>query len=153
MADRSSAESQSARETYLEQYKAYLADLGNVGSRYATVSGFYVSVISALLGILAVAESSKLFGKLETATLIVVCAFASCLCIVWSGIIRFYGALFRAKLTVLSRLEEHLSYPCFKEEFATLKGSNVRFLTEWERYVPLILILFFVVLAAIRVIG
>jgi|KBSMisStaDraftv2_1062788.scaffolds.fasta_scaffold1966301_2 hypothetical protein len=33
---------------WLEQYKAYLADLGNVGSRYTTANGFYLPVISAL---------------------------------------------------------------------------------------------------------
>jgi hypothetical protein len=38
---------------WMDQYKAYLADLGNVGSRYATANGFYLSIISALLGVLA----------------------------------------------------------------------------------------------------
>ncbi len=153
MAEKAKAELDPAAGLYLEQYKAYLGDLGNIGSRYATVSGFYVSVISALLGILAFTETTKLFGQIQTATLLVVCGFAVCLCVVWSGIIRFYRALFEAKFTVLRQLEQHLPHECFREEYEILQKSGVMWLTRQERFVPLILILFFVALAVIRLRG
>src|ERR1700730_13245230 len=86
----------------LEQYKAYLGDLGNIGTRYATVQGFYVSVIVALISVLALAESNKILSQLQTGTLVVVCLFAVALCIVWALTIRFYQRVFRAKVRVLT---------------------------------------------------
>jgi hypothetical protein len=96
---------------YLEQYKAYLADLGNVGSRYATTNGFYMSVISALLGVLALTDSPKLFGQLQKPTLLVVCMFCVALCMLWAQTIWFYRLLFSAKFRVLRNLETHLAHP------------------------------------------
>jgi hypothetical protein len=155
-------------DRYLDQYKAYLADLGNVGSRYATVSGFYMSVISALLGVLALTESSKVFGQMQTPTVVIVCGFAIVLCALWSSTIRFYRLLFKAKFAVLKQMEEHLPHHCFTEEETIMseEGKNVEdgkvvekqgaqnqerhHLLKIERFVPWILALFFVALIAIR---
>ena len=93
----------------LEQYKAHLSDLGNVGSRYVTVQAFYVSVITALIGILALSESEKLLGTIQTGTLIIVCLFSIALCVVWALTIHFYQRLFRAKFEVLKALENNLA--------------------------------------------
>ncbi len=46
----------------LDQYKAYLDDLGNIGTRYTTANGFYVSIVSALLAILALAQKGEAFA-------------------------------------------------------------------------------------------
>src|SRR5437660_12169994 len=89
----------------LEQYKAYIGDLGNIGARYATVQGFYVSVITALISVLALTESNKIFSQLPTNTLVVVCLFAVALCMVWAVTIRFYRKLFVANLRVLNALD------------------------------------------------
>jgi hypothetical protein len=147
------------RSDYIEQYKAYLADLGNIGTRYATVQGFYVSVITALLGLLALTETStKLLGKLPTSTLVVVSIFSIVLCFVWSLTIIFYRRLFRAKFTVIRKLEEYLPVNCFELEYTELKVPEAKedkrlpHLLRVERYVPLVLILFFVALAVIRVV-
>jgi|CZKK01.1.fsa_nt_gi hypothetical protein len=148
---------------YMEQYKAYLADLGNIGTRYATVQGFYMSVISALLGLLALTDSTKegqkLFGTLPAPTLIVVCVFSSLLCVVWSLTISFYLKLFGAKISVLKQLEEYLPVACFELEYKKLTetkaGRNPQLpsLLRVEKYVPFVLIVFFVALAGIRLYG
>lgn len=140
-----------ALDVCLEQYKAYLADLGNVGTRYATLQGFYVSVIAALLTLLALADTNKLFFKIETNELIVVCVFSIVLCIIWSLTIHFYGRLFRAKFTILKALECHLAYPCFDAEYNLLVPKH--FLTKIEAWIPIALTLFFAAMAAIRLIG
>ena len=146
-------------EYYLEQYKAYLADLGNIGTRYATVQGFYVSVIAGLLGILALTESQKLLNKLPVPTLLVVCVFSMVMCFVWYLTIRFYKKLFLAKFTVLRKIESYLPLDCFKEEYALLTGNDLAKgkdgrpgLLRVEQYIPLVLISFFVALAVIGVI-
>lgn len=135
----------------LEQYKAYLADLGNIGTRYATLQGFYVSVIAALLTLLALADTNKLFFKIETSELIVVCLFSIALCFVWSLTIHFYGRLFRAKFAILKALECSLAYHCFEEEYKQLEPKH--FLTKIEAWIPIVLTLFFAAMAAIRIIG
>ena len=144
----------------LEQYKAYMGDLGNIGTRYATVQGFYVSVITALLSVLALAEANKVFGQLPTSTLVVVCLFAIALCIVWAVTIRFYRKLFDAKFAVLNALEANLAYRCFDEEHKFLgfdeKSKQFRqraFLTGIEGNIPIAFSFFFVALALIRLLS
>lgn len=140
-----------AHDVCLEQYKAYLADLGNIGTRYATLQGFYVSVIAALLSLLALSDTGKIFGKIETKELFVVCLFSIALCIVWALTIQFYGRLFKAKFTVLKALECHLAYRCFDEEYKLLEPKP--FLTKIEAKIPIVLTLFFAAMAIIRLIG
>lgn len=135
----------------LEQYKAYLADLGNIGLRYATVQGFYVSVIVALISVLALAESNKIFSQFQTSTLLVVCLFAIALCMVWALTIRFYRRLFGAKFEVLKALEGNLAYNCFDVEYKLLKPKP--FLLKIESSIPIVFSFFFVALALIKLLG
>ena len=137
-------------EQWLDQYKAYLADLGNVGSRYATANGFYLSVISALLGILALTESSKLLGTVPRSTLWVVCLFASVICIVWTRTIGFYRRLFSAKFRVLDELEAHLPHKCYGKEYEYLEAKGATNLLKIDRFAPIALMLFFIALAIVR---
>jgi hypothetical protein len=149
-----------SRAEYIEQYKAYLADLGNIGTRYATVQGFYVTAISALLGLLALtessSESSKLLSKLPTSTLFIVCLFSAVLCVVWTLTISFYRRLFGAKISVLRRIERYLPFDCFTIEYDELRKTDKRgndrlpSLLRIERYVPLVLVLFFLALFLFR---
>jgi hypothetical protein len=145
-------------DNYMEQYKAYLADLGNIGTRYATVQGFYISVISGLLGILALTESSKegqkVFSALPTPTLIIVCVFCCVLCGVWSLTISFYQKLFHAKIYVLKEVENYLPVNCFELEYEKLTetktGHSTPSLLRIEKYVPIVLVAFFALLAGVR---
>jgi hypothetical protein len=145
----------------LEQYKAYIGDLGNVGTRYATVQAFYVSVITALVSVLALAESNKILSQLQTSTLVVVCLFAIALCIVWAVTINFYRKLFGAKFAVLKALEDNLAYTCFDEESKVLRGFDEKtkefrsepFLTTIEGSIPIVFSFFFVALALIKLFG
>ena len=96
-----SVPSDTQHQVRLQQYKAYLGDLGNIGKRYATVQGFYVSVMAALISVLALSESNTILSQLKTNTLVVVCLFAVALSIVGALTIRYYKKLFRAKFGVL----------------------------------------------------
>jgi hypothetical protein len=134
---------------YMEQYKAYLGDLGNIGSRYSTMNGFYMSVISALLAVLALTESGKVFGGVQKTTLWLVCGFACVLCVVWRETIKFYQTLFAAKFHVLRNLEQHLPVDCFKQEYDFIKGKS--HLLAIEKFAPLLLLVFFLILGVLRV--
>jgi uncharacterized YccA/Bax inhibitor family protein len=135
----------------LEQYKAYIGDLGNIGSRYATLQGFYLSVIVALISVLALSESNKILNQLQTSSLVVVCLFAVALCIVWALTIRYYKKLFRAKFAVLKALEDNLAYKCFDVEFKLLRPEP--FLTNIETSIPIIFSFFFVGLALFKLLS
>lgn len=139
-----------ATEVYLEQYKAYLNDLGNIGSRYATANGFYLSVISALIGLLAFMEKEDLLAPTNSQLLYIVSAFGVFLCFIWFATIKFFGLLFKAKFIILSRLEKHLAYPCFDEEYLFLKRARAFWWTRIERYIPLAIAMFFAFVAWIK---
>src|SRR5262249_45822617 len=43
----------------VEQYKAYVVDIGNLGVRYTTIQGLYVSIVAALVGLLSFKEAGQ----------------------------------------------------------------------------------------------
>ena len=129
----------------LDQYKAYLLDLGNIGSRYVTSNGFYLSVISALLGILSLVKSGPTTDSLQVILRLAVPLFAIFLCHVWRQTIVFYRALFKAKFAVLKEME--LSgdlFPAYEREEKLFAGP--RWLLNNEARIPYVLSLpFFVI--------
>jgi hypothetical protein len=46
----------------IEQYKAYLADVGNIGTRHENTRRFYLSIVSALFVFLSLAVRKVSFG-------------------------------------------------------------------------------------------
>jgi hypothetical protein len=124
---------------FLDQYKAYLEDLGNVGTRYTTANGFYLSVITALLGILALTKAGDIFEGPKTYLGLSVSAFAVLVCLIWSRSIASYRKLFGIKFTILREMEQsgHL-FPIYSRE-NELRGKLS--LLENERFIPLLLAL------------
>jgi hypothetical protein len=138
-----------ATPPYLAQYQAYLGDLGNIGTRYATSNGFYLSVVTALLGILAYTTTNGAFASSQAYLAVAVPAFAILVCWIWSRTIAFYGNLFAAKFKVLREIEEAGQlFPVYKQEDMFIaEGKPPRSMLANDRLVPLLLaLLFFVVL-------
>jgi hypothetical protein len=127
---------------YLEQYKAYMADLANIGSRHAASQSFYVTVISALLGFLAIKTDGSL-QKTFTPVFAIVMLFVAGICYVWRSTVLFYSGEFYKKITVLKELEEkgHL-YPAFSRENEITERDGKPLptpaLTEIQAKVPLL---------------
>ena len=134
----------SQQSVLLEQYKSYVADLGNIGSRYATANGFYLSIISALIAFIALTKKGESFETLRTAIQILVPLFAVLLCGVWFLTMRVYSSVFRAKFSVLRAMEVRLAFPTYESEDKKLREYGPR-LISIERWVPLILSLPFLV--------
>ena len=61
----------------LDQWKAYLQDLGNIGTRYTTSNGFYLSIITALLAILSLTRAGESLMTAQGVLRIAVPAFAA----------------------------------------------------------------------------
>ncbi len=133
----------------IEQYKAKLSDLGNIGSRQAAMTTYYVSIVSALFGVLAFKEKS--LAQIDTIILFMVCGAGTLICILWFHSLSFFRGLFRAKLRVLEEIEMSLPFQTFRKEFENMKSSGV---TSWiwiERMVPAVFAAFFLGVIAVRV--
>ena len=134
----------------VEQYKAYLQDLGNIGTRFSTANGFFLSVITALVGILALTKSGEGLTDLKTIFRLAVPLFASLVCWIWSREIKFYREIFRVKFQILRELESSGGlYPTFGREDELFEKGAAGWLLENEGLLPLILAVAFLVMFVI----
>ena len=124
-------------DTKLDQYKSYLLDMSAVGTRYSTANGFYLSVLTALVGILALTEGSKPLGQMRLGVVIGVPLVAISICWIWYRTISFYKKLFAIKLSVLRQLEADLSARPFDEERKA--SAHLEPLTKNESRVPVVI--------------
>jgi hypothetical protein len=126
----------------------------DVGVRYATANGFYLSVLTALIGLLAYAGAGKPLEPATCPAIALVCVFAIAICRIWGKTIEFYGKLFGGKFAVLKLLEERLPVRVYaleeRELYATRKAEH---LTRHEAWVPLFLGWFFGLVAAAALVG
>jgi hypothetical protein len=132
----------------VEQYKAKLEDLGNLGTRQTAMTAYYVSIVSAILALLALKERSM--ADIDTSVLVVICGAGLLVSLLWFFSLRFFRALFKAKLTVLASMEKTLPYQTFESEFALIRQSGSRNWLWFERLIPIVFGLVFLVIAAIR---
>jgi hypothetical protein len=130
----------------LEQYKAYLQDLGNIGTRYTTANGFYLSVITALLGILALTKAGEVFAASQRLLELAIPTFAILVCWAWWRSVRFYGNLFRCKFSVLRELEKQGGFfPVFQREKELLDQCRPGKALMNDRMIPIFLAVPFLV--------
>jgi hypothetical protein len=134
----------------LEFYKAYLADLGNIGTRYSTQNGFYVSIISALLALLALANKGGVYEPMTKILGIAVPAFACLLSFVWWESMNSYNGIFWTKFDVLREMEKQLLpnlniHPFELERDEKFKHPGKRVIKN-DEWIPLILAIPFVVI-------
>lgn len=129
----------------LEQYKAYVADLGNIGTRHEKSRQFYLSVSSALLAFLSTVGENGLFQVVKLPVQRVVGVAGVSLCILWFFHMRSFGALFRAKFTVLKAMEVKLPFQIFEQEWKLLENnSRYTLLSRIDSTMPFIFALLFV---------
>jgi hypothetical protein len=133
----------------LEQYKAKLADLGNLGNRHTSMTMYYVSIVSAIFGLLALKE--RAIADIETSILLVVCTVGLLICVLWFLSLSFFRNLFRAKLSVLKQMEATLPYQTFISESEIILKHKINSWMRIERIVPIIFGLLFFTLVIIRI--
>jgi hypothetical protein len=90
----------------VEQYKAYLTDLGNIGSRFGTVQVFYLTIVAALIGVLSLKDTNRSVQNFLSPVSIVVFLFIAVICWLWWDTLDFYGKLFAQKFDVLRAIEK-----------------------------------------------
>src|SRR5258708_9596446 len=114
-----------ADSALLEQYKALIGDVGNIGTRYATANGFYLSIVSALLGVVAFTESGKPLAQVDLVLVLTVAAFAVVVWHVWVKTLAFYRGLFALKLQLLGESGAACALPAFSPAHAPLKERRL----------------------------
>jgi hypothetical protein len=132
----------------IEQYKAKLSDLGNLGARQTAMTTYYVSIVAALLGVLAFKD--RPLAAIDPFVIVMIGVGGMLVSVLWFFGVTFFRQLFRAKLHALERIEEALPYQTFKCEYQqmTTAGSG-RWL--WlEQFVPAVFAALFMFLLAAR---
>jgi hypothetical protein len=122
----------------VEQYKAYVVDLGNIGSRYATTQTFYLSVVSGLIAVVAFAgKDAGAFQKYAGIIAFFVTASIAVICYVWWRALDFYYRLFGAKFAVLKQIEKEMDlFKVFDWEWFELKKRGYFSLVTHEKFTP-----------------
>ena len=150
------------KDHLLEQYKIYVEMADRISNRRAQTNNFYVSVISALLGIITI--TSSIFGnQILTSTKSLSSAFIAIsllglfLCTIWFINILSYRQLNSGKFQVIHEMEKCLPYKCYDREWVVLgKGKDIRKylpLTHIEQYVPVLLAIPFFLMLLLRLRG
>lgn len=105
----------------IEQYKAYLQDLGNIGARHEAARGFYITVLSALLSFLALAGENGPLKEIGHSLVVVIGIGGIAICILWLFHTLAFTALYSAKFGRLNQMENDLPFQNFKGQYAALK--------------------------------
>jgi hypothetical protein len=140
----------SASTQAVEQYKAKLSDLGNLGGRHTSMTTYYISILSALLGLLALKESSA--TRMDMAVLLVICGAGVLVSVLWFYSLSYFCNLYHAKLKILEGMEETLPHQTFKQEYDMMCHSGIHSWVWIERLVPIVFACMFLALAATRLI-
>ena len=135
-------------EECIEQYKSYLQDVGNIGTRHENSRRFYLSVVSALFVFLSMAGKDGVLKVVDGPVRTLVGLVGIVLCAVWVMHMKSYGAIYRAKFNVLRAMETKCNFfPVFAEEWKYLK-DNPRFklLTLIDSVIPRLFAALFIAL-------
>lgn len=114
----------------MEQYKAYLTDLGAIGARHESSRGFYITVLAAMLTFLGLAGPTGVMRKVADPFVIVICTAGIAICVLWFFHTRTLAAIYAAKFRRLEEMEEKLPFKLFGSQYNQLK-------TNGRSYIPI----------------
>jgi hypothetical protein len=128
----------------LEQYKIYIEMMDRVTSRRLQTSSIYISLLSALLALLAITNNKELFDGSQKIVLFSISLLGLVICFLWNINVRSYKQLNSLKFKVIHEMESYLPFPCYDREWQILKEDKTKKyirLANIEQYIPLVLAL------------
>ena len=131
------------------QYELYLQSIQQISEKRFKANHFYISLLSALLGILAFTFGKDNFQNLaeyQDTMVQAVSLLGLLLNLIWFFTIRSYRKLSDAKYRVINNMEMQLPFQAYHEEWETLKGHKYFLLTKMEQWLCLALTLPFITL-------
>lgn len=138
------------RRLLLEQYKAYLEDLQQIGRRLETSRSFMLSILTLLFVFLSLAGKDGTFLKIAPQLTWITLSIAVVICFAWFLRIRTYNAIIKSKFAVLHEMESELPFKCFKREWELFSKQKPIFLTSIDRWIPIVLMIAFVLVVVIQ---
>lgn len=140
------------RPLLLEQYKLYVEMMDRTSARRTDTNKFFVTLMTALLALIAVVVEKKLWGDVYNGVLFVTAVVGLGLCWVWYSSICSFSQLNSAKSEVIHRMEQLLPFRCYEVEWSVLgEGKDpelYRPISQVEERVPLVLAIpYFLLLA------
>lgn len=131
----------------LEQYKLYVEIIDRTSARRNQMNGFYTSLLSGLLALIAIVTNKDIAKfqntKFQAVAFLAVAILGVLLCMVWYLNIRSYKQLNSSKFKVINELEQQLPFACYNIEWEFLKKDKryKRYLTQTnvESIIPFIL--------------
>ncbi len=138
---------QNFQEHLLEQYKLYIEMMDRVTARRGNANQFYLSLLSALLGILTLFTDSQKNLIYPKTLFLLLSILGFILCISWLITIDSYKQLNSLKFKVIHEMEEELPFPCYKREWDIERGKslNYRRLSKLEKVIPILIgIIYFI---------
>ena len=125
------------KKLLLEQYKAYLEDLQEFGSRNESGKRFMLSILSALLLFLTLTSDDGAFFEIRTELTWVIFGIAETICIAWMLRNRTSSLTLKSKFEVLQEMEKNLLFKCFTREWDLRKARKWVYLTTIDMWIPI----------------
>ena len=139
----------------LEEYKLYVEMADRISQRRDQSNRFYAGLVSAIVALLVVMGRLGVSGSNWHLALLVAGLLGASLSVIWYINLGSYRALNSAKYRVINEMESQLPYAGYTDEWAYLRpaeGQAKYFqLTRIERFVPLLVMVLFVGIAAYSV--
>lgn len=117
-------------ENLLEQYKLYVEMADKISERREKTNQFYLSLMSLFIILISFIEKS----------IIIILFIVSFIGILWFLNIQAHKQLNSAKFEIIHKMEHHLPFNCYEEEWDLLKEKRYLEITKIEQAVPIILI-------------
>jgi hypothetical protein len=130
----------------VEQYKAYITDLGNIGSRQSQTNAWHVSILSALAVFISYIAQANVLQSFGYGAILAAAFVGIVLCVVWFFRAQSYQYLYNAKFSVLAEMERKgLPFHCYAREKELIEPARIRF-TNLEKVLSVSLAVPFVIL-------
>lgn len=104
------------KDHLIEQYKLYVEMADNVSTRRSQTNSFYITMLSGLLAVLALA-ADKIAGAAQHVAFLAVGALGIILCYVWYINLESYRQLNSGKFKTIHEIESQLPFPCYGREW------------------------------------
>jgi hypothetical protein len=128
-----------SQEHFFEQYKLYIEMMDRVTARRGQTNQFYLSLISASLGLLVLFSDPQKVIAYPTILFFLLSLLGLLLCASWWFNINSYKQLNYLKFKVIFEMEKQLPFACYTREWEIEKEVSDRYrrLTKLEKYIPI----------------
>ncbi|KAF0232542.1 MAG: hypothetical protein FD177_2429 [Desulfovibrionaceae bacterium] len=126
------------KKILVEQYKEYVKSADNLSSRRGQDNKYYITVLSSFVAGTFYLYSHQEFSHNKGELVTILGLLGLLLSLSWKQRLISYRQLSSAKYKVLHDMEQHLGFPCFKDEWKHILSAEKKYknLTSSEEKLP-----------------